>query len=76
MVSVFLIWRFVRSVSETLTQELVIGECINDRMHYAFHAVNKLMHESIAWKRALTGIGQFIIDSWFLFLTTFWYSMS
>lgn len=41
-------------------------------MHYAFHAVNKLMRESQVWKKVLTGIGQFIIDSWFLFLTTLW----
>lgn len=50
-----------------------MGECINDRLHFLFQPINDAMHAASFWRVVLTGIGQFIIDSWFLFLMAFWY---
>lgn len=55
-----------------IPQQINIAECINDRLHYALHFLNKAMNSSPEWCDTLTGIGQFIIDSWFLFMTMFW----
>lgn len=49
-----------------------MAECINDRLHYVLQPVNNAMHQANFWRVLLTGIGQFIIDSWFLFLMVFW----
>lgn len=47
-------------------------DCISDKLHYALQPINSAMHQTNFIRVLLTGIGQFIIDSWFLFLITFW----
>jgi hypothetical protein len=61
-----------RGTTATGTKDFVMAECINDRLHYVLQPVNNAMHQANFWRVLLTGIGQFIIDSWFLFLMAFW----